>query len=71
MLRGGPGHDVVDDSLEVAQGVYPDTGRDLLSGGSGGDRLDGIDEVGGNDGLSGGRGRDRCRADVGDDILGC
>jgi Ca2+-binding RTX toxin-like protein len=37
-LRGGAGADVLDDSLRVAQGVFPDTGADLLSGGPGDDR---------------------------------
>src|SRR4029450_1183508 len=38
-LRGGAGADVLDDSLRVARGVFPDTGVDLLAGGPGKDRL--------------------------------
>jgi len=70
-LRGGGGADVLDDSLRVAQGVFPDTGADLLSGGPGDDRLLGRDEVSGNDALRGGVGDDACSADPGDLISGC
>jgi Ca2+-binding RTX toxin-like protein len=70
-LRGGAGADVLDDSLRVAQGVFPDTGADLLSGGPGDDRLRGRDEVRANDTLHGGVGDDGCSADPGDLISGC
>ena len=60
---------MIDDSLGVAQGVFPDTGRDHLDGGVGDDRLDAVDEVGGNDTLGGGPGTDVCLADVGDAIV--
>ncbi|HET7928007.1 MAG TPA: calcium-binding protein, partial [Actinomycetota bacterium] len=70
-LRGGTGWDVLDDSLRVAQGVFPDTGADLLSGGPGNDRLRGRDEVRANDALQGGSGDDTCSADRGDLISGC
>jgi Ca2+-binding RTX toxin-like protein len=70
-LRGRAGNDVIDDSLGVAQGVYPDTGRDHLDGGVGDDRLDAVDEVGGNDTLGGGAGTDVCLADVGDVRSSC
>ena len=70
-LIGGPGDDVLDDSLGVAQGVYPDTGRDHLAGGDGDDRLDAVDEVSGNDTLSGGTGTDVCVADPGDVRSAC
>lgn len=71
LLRGGPGADVLDDSLRVAQGVFPDTGADLLSGGPGDDRLRGRDEVRANDTLHGGAGDDASSADRGDLISGC
>jgi RTX calcium-binding nonapeptide repeat (4 copies) len=70
-LRGGAGADVLDDSLRVAQGVFPDTGVDLLAGGPGDDRLRGRDEVRANDTLHGGAGDDACSADRGDLISGC
>ena len=70
-LRGGAGADVLDDSLRVAQGVFPDTGVDLLAGGPGDDRLRGGDEVRANDTLHGGTGDDACSADRGDLISGC
>jgi Ca2+-binding RTX toxin-like protein len=70
-LRGGAGADVLDDSLRVAQGVFPDTGADLLSGGPGEDRLRGRDEVRANDTLHGGAGDDACSADRGDLVSGC
>ena len=67
----GPGRELVDDSIGVAQGTYPDTGRDTLLGGRGGDVLDAVDEVPRNDRLLGGAGRDRCRSDAGDISSGC
>jgi Ca2+-binding RTX toxin-like protein len=70
-LRGGAGNDLIDDSLGVAQGVAPDTGRDHLDGGVGHDRLDAVDEVAGNDTLGGGPGTDVCLADVGDVRSSC
>ena len=70
-LRGGAGADVLDDSLRVAQGVYPDTGVDLLAGGPGDDRLRARDEVRGNDALDGEAGVDACSADPGDAVSGC
>jgi len=70
-LRGGAGADVLDDSLRVAQGVFPDTGVDLLAGGSGNDRLRARDEVRGNDALNGGTGDDACSADPRDAVSGC
>jgi Ca2+-binding RTX toxin-like protein len=71
ILRGGAGADVILDTIDVAQGVFPDTGADLLSGGRGDDRLDATDEVSGNDTIRGGLGRDACRADAGDHRSGC
>jgi len=70
-LRGGAGADVLDDSLRVAQGVFPDTGVDLLAGGPGNDRLRARDEVRGNDALKGGAGDDACSADPGDGVSSC
>src|SRR4030095_2492228 len=70
-LRGGAGADVLDDSLRVAQGVFPDTGVDLLAGGPGDDRLRGGDEVRANDTLHGGTGDDACSADRGGLSAGC
>jgi RTX calcium-binding nonapeptide repeat (4 copies) len=70
-LRGGAGADVLDDSLRVAQGVFPDTGVDLLAGGPGKDRLRARDDVRGNDALKGGAGDDACSADPGDAVSGC
>jgi Ca2+-binding RTX toxin-like protein len=61
-LRGGAGADVLDDSLRVAQGVFPDPGDD---------RLRGRDEVPANDTLHGGAGDDACSADPGDRISSC
>jgi len=55
----------------VAQGVFPDTGADLLSGGPGDDRLRGRDQVRANDTLHGGVGDDACSADPGDLLSGC
>ena len=72
MCRGcRSGSDVLDDSLRVAQGVFPDTGEDRLVGGSGGDRLLAVDDVDGNDTLAGGAGDDLCSADSGDRRSGC
>jgi Ca2+-binding RTX toxin-like protein len=70
-LRGGAGADVLDDSLRVAQGVFPDTGVDLLAGGPGDDRLRARDEVRGNDALNGGAGDDACSADPEDAVSSC
>ena len=61
---------MVDDSLGVWQGVYPDTGTDRLAGGLGDDRLRAVDEVGGNDTVEGGPG-DASSADPGDTLSGC
>jgi Ca2+-binding RTX toxin-like protein len=71
ILRGGAGADVILDTIDVAQGVFPDTGVDLLSGGRGDDRLDATDKVSGNDTIRGGLGHDVCRADPGDHRSGC
>ena len=71
ILRGGTGADVILDTIEVSQGVFPDTGVDLLSGGRGDDRLNATDEVSGNDTIRGGPGLDACRADPGDHRSGC